>query len=219
MGYAAKQEDILALRPDLVVLQECSERHIRESGAPFAHWVGKNPHKGLGVLGFGEHTFALSPAYTDTYPWFLPFRVEDEHLNVLGVWASVKEGQERYVRITHRAIDYYRTFLAAGGAVAIGDFNSNAIWDAAHAGNSHSALVEKLERLRMRSAYHAQTRERQGEETVPTFFLYRHVDRGYHIDYAFISQSLLEDAALRILDPGRWLRRSDHLPLLLDIHH
>lgn len=219
MGYAAKQEDILALHPDLVVLQECSERHIIGSGAPFAHWVGKNPHKGLGVLGFGKHTYTLNSAYTAAYPWFLPFRVEDEHLNVLGVWASVKEGQERYVRIAHQAIDYYCTFLEAGAAVAIGDFNSNAIWDVAHAGSSHSALVEKLERLQMRSAYHAQTGERQGEETAPTFFLYRHLDRGYHIDYAFISHSLLEIAALRILDPGRWLLRSDHLPLLLDIRH
>jgi endonuclease/exonuclease/phosphatase family metal-dependent hydrolase len=145
--------------------------------------------------------------------------VEDEHLNVLGVWASVKGGQERYVRIAHQAIDYYRAFLEVGGAVAIGDFNSNTIWDNAHAGHSHSALVEKLGRLQMRSVYHAQTWERQGKETAPTFFLYRHLDRGYHIDYAFISQSLLEDAALSILDPGRWLQRSDHLPLLLDIHH
>jgi endonuclease/exonuclease/phosphatase family metal-dependent hydrolase len=218
MGYAAKQEDILALRPDLVVLQECSERHINASGAPFGHWVGKNPHKGLGVLGFGPHTYTLSALYAPTYPWFLPIRVEDEHLKVLGVWASVKAGPERYVRITHQAIDYYREFLEGDRAIAIGDFNSNAIWDAHHLRCSHSALVEKLERLHLRSVYHAQTKEGQGRERVSTFFLYRHPDKGYHIDYAFISQSMLERAALTILDRDRWLQRSDHLPLLLDIH-
>lgn len=218
MAYATKQEDILALHPDVVLLQECAEKHIRESGAPFAHWVGKNPHKGLGVLGFGQHDYTLSAAYTPVYPWFLPFRVEDAHFNVLGVWAHVKERQERYVRITHQAVDYYHAFLAEGLSLAIGDFNSNAIWDPTHAGYSHSALVEKLEQAQMRSVYHAQTKEPQGRETVSTFYLYRHLDKGYHLDYAFVSESLLEKTALTIPDPSRWLQRSDHLPLLLDIH-
>lgn len=218
MAYATKQDHILALHPDVVLLQECSEKHIKESEAPFAHWVGKNPHKGLGVLGFGQHIYTLSAAYTPTYPWFLPFRVEDEHLNVLGVWAHVKERRERYVRITHQAINYYRAFFEEGLSLAIGDFNSNTIWDAAYAGYSHSALVEKLEQLQMSSVYHAQTQEPQGRETVSTFYLYRHPDKGYHLDYAFVSQNLLERTSLTILDPGRWLQRSDHLPLLLDIH-
>ncbi len=218
MAYAMKQADILALHPDLVLLQECSQKHIKESGAPFSHWIGKNPHKGLGVLGFGSHAFTLSSAYTPIYPWFLPLRVEDEHLNVLGVWAHVKEKQERYVRITHQAIDYYRAFVTEGLCLAIGDFNSNTIWDASHAGNSHSALVKKLEQLQMRSVYHAQTLEQQGRETVSTFYLYRHPDKGYHLDYAFISCKLLEKTTLTIPDPSRWLQRSDHLPLLLDIH-
>ena len=217
MAYATKQEDALALHPDVLLLQECSEKHIRESGAPFAHWVGKNPHKGLRVLGFGQHTYTLEPVYTPAYPWFLPFRVEDAHLNVLGVWAHVKERQERYARITHQAIDYYRAFLKEGLSLVIGDFNSNTIWDTSHAGYSHSALVEKLEQVQLRSVYHAQTLERQGRETVSTFFLYRHPDKGYHLDYAFVSESLLEKTVLTIPDPGRWLQRSDHLPLLLDI--
>lgn len=105
MAYATKQEGIIALHPDIVLLQECSEKPIKESGAPFAQWVGKNPHQGLGVLGFGPHTYTLEPAYTAAYPWLLPFRVEDARLNVLGVWAHVKAGQEQYVRITHQAID------------------------------------------------------------------------------------------------------------------
>jgi len=218
MAYAAKQEDILAFHPDVVVLQECSRKHINDSGAPFSHWIGKNPHKGLGVLGFGPHVYTLSPAYTPDYPWFLPFRVEDEHLNVLGVWAHVKAGQERYVRLAHRAVDYYRAFLGEGLSLAIGDFNSNTIWDASHAGHSHSALVAKLEQLDLRSVYHAQTQEQHGRETVSTFYLYRHPDKGYHLDYAFISHRLLENTALTIPDPSKWLKRSDHLPLLLAIH-
>jgi endonuclease/exonuclease/phosphatase family metal-dependent hydrolase len=218
MAYAAKQEAIQALHPDVVVLQECAERHIRASGAPFAHWVGKNPHKGVGVLGFGPYTYSLCPEYTAEYPWFLPFRVEELSLNVLGVWASIKAGRERYVRLSHLALDHYRAFLADGASLAIGDFNSNTRWDAQHAASSHSALVGKFAQVQMSSVYHRQTQEPQGQESLATFYLYRHVYKGYHLDYAFVSQSLLELTELTIPAPSGWLLRSDHLPLLLDIH-
>lgn len=218
MAYARKQEDILALQPDVLVLQECSKKHIWESKAPFSHWVGTNPHKGLGILGFGNRTYVLSTLYTSDYPWFLPLRVEDEQLTLLGVWAHVKEKQERYVRLAHRAIDHYRPLLEEGLSIAIGDFNSNTIWDASHRGQSHSDLVAKLEQLQMSSVYHAQSQEPQGSETVSTFYLYRHRDKGYHLDYAFISHRLLKNTHLTIPDGGNWLKRSDHLPLVLDIH-
>lgn len=216
MGYASKQADLLALQPDVALLQECSQKHIKESGAPFSHWIGSNPHKGFGVLGFGNHAYTLSALYTPVYPWFLPLRV-DERLAILGVWAHVKEKQEWYIRVTHHAIDYYRSWLTEGCSVVMGDFNSNSIWDAAHPGRSHSNLVTKLEQLQLHSVYHAQMHEAQGEETVSTFYLYRHLDKGYHLDYAFISHCLLAHTRLTILEESRWLKRSDHLPLILDI--
>lgn len=217
MAYAAKQEDILAFQPDVLLLQECSERHIKESAAPFSLWVGKNPHKGLGVLGFGNHHYSLSSLYTPEYPWFLPIQMDDIPLTILGVWAHVKEKRERYIQISHRAIDHYRSLLKEDLSIAIGDFNSNTRWDASHPGQSHSDLVEKLERLHLKSAYHAQMEERQGSETISTFYLYRHQDKGYHLDYAFVSCCLLEHTHLTIPDWRIWLKRSDHLPLILDI--
>ena len=218
MGYAGKQEAILALQPDVLLLQECSEKHIKESKAPFAQWVGNNPYKGLGVLGFGNHAYTLHALYTPAYPCFLPVRIEEEQLTILAVWAHVKEKQERYVRITHQAIGHYRPLLEGGLSIAMGDFNSNSIWDRAHPGCSHSDLVARLEQLQMTSVYHAQTQELQGKETASTFYLYRHRDKGYHLDYAFVSRRLLKQAHLTIPDGPIWLTRSDHLPLLLDIH-
>jgi endonuclease/exonuclease/phosphatase family metal-dependent hydrolase len=218
MAYAVKQKAILAFQPDVLLLQECSEKHIKESGAPFSHWIGKNPHKGLGVLGFGTSGYALSSSYTPDYPWFLPLQIQEKHLRMLGVWAHVKEKQERYVRITHKAIDYYSTWLEEGVSIVMGDLNSNTIWDGFYPRHSHSALAEKLERLQLTSVYHAQTKERQGSETISTFYLYRHRDKGYHLDYAFVSHRLLENTHLSIPDWSIWLKRSDHLPLILDIH-
>ena len=39
MAYAKKQSMIEALQPDIVILQECSEKDIQESHAPF-HSLG-----------------------------------------------------------------------------------------------------------------------------------------------------------------------------------
>lgn len=218
MAYAAKKKNILAFQPDILILQECSEKHIKESGAVFHHWVGNNPHKGLGVLGFGDHSYTLDSSYTHEYPWFIPFRVDDAKLNILGIWSHVKNGRERYVTLTHQAIDHYRTFLAEGLSIITGDFNSNSIWDASHPGRSHSDLVEKLEQLNLRSVYHYQTKEAQGSETVSTLYMYRHKDKGYHLDYAFLSKNLLDRARLTIPDADAWLKLSDHLPLILDVN-
>lgn len=216
MAYAAKQEAILAFQPDVLIIQECSERDLKQSGATFSHWVGSNPHKGLGVLGFGEHTYSLDSSYTDEYPWFVPFRIDDKRLNILGIWAHVKNKRERYVRVAHQAVDYYEKFLFGNSSIIIGDFNSNTIWDAEHPRRSHSDLVEKLRRLKLESVYHYQTQERQGNEKIFTLYMYRHEDKGYHIDYAFLSEPLLPKARLTIPDASTWLKKSDHLPLILE---
>lgn len=218
MSYTTKQKDILAFQPDVLIIQECSEKAVKESGAPFYHWVGNNPHKGLGVLGFGNHSYSIDPLYTNEYPWFIPLRIGDEELNILGVWAHVKNKQERYVRIAHKAADYYREFLEKGLSIIIGDFNSNTIWDASHRGKSHSDLVEKLKQFNLESMYHHQTKETQGSEKRSTLYMYRHKDKGYHIDYAFLSRILLDKTQLTIPNPDIWLKQSDHLPLILDIN-
>jgi endonuclease/exonuclease/phosphatase family metal-dependent hydrolase len=217
MAYAAKQQAVLSLHPDVVILQECSQKDIKASGATFSHWVGTNPHKGLAVLGFGNHVYSIDTSSTHTIPWFIPLRIDDMQLHILAVWSHVKTKQERYVRLTHQAIDHYQAFLEKGSAIIMGDFNSNTIWDKNYSSLSHTALVEKLAQLSLNSVYHHQTQEMQGKETRATFYLYRHTDKGYHMDYAFVSKDLLAQMHLLIPDPALWLTRSDHLPLILDI--
>jgi len=217
MAYAAKQQAILSFEPDAVILQECSQRDVKASGATFFHWVGTNPHKGLAVLGFGNHVYSIDASSTNTIPWFIPLRIDDMQLHILAVWSHVKTKQERYVRLTHQAVDHYQSFLEKGSTIIMGDFNSNTIWDRNYSRQSHTALVEKLAQLSLSSIYHHQTQEIQGKETQATFYLYRHTDKAYHIDYAFISKALLAQTHLLIPDPPLWLTRSDHLPLILDI--
>ncbi len=216
MAFGRKRELMLALRPDLLVLQECAERDITGTAAAFRFWVGENPHKGLGVLGFARHDYRIDPAITSDLPWFIPLTIADLDVRVLAAWSHVKTSTVRYVRLTHLAMDHYEQFLDAR-SIVIGDLNSNSIWDAKHPGRNHSQLVERLAARGLHSVYHRNRGELHGEESAPTHYLYRHLDRPYHLDYAFAGEMLLRRAKLEVGGPDEWLRYSDHVPLVLDL--
>ena len=217
MALRRKLDLVLELEPDVLVVQECAERDIAEAPARFAHWVGANRHKGLGILGLADLGYALAEPVGDDLPWFLPVHLGVPGVNLVGVWACRRSSAFRYVRVSHAAVDRLGPFLRAAPTIAIGDFNSNAIWDGEHGDFCHSTLIERLRVLGLESAYHRQAREPQGAESQPTLFMYRDRRRPYHIDYALASTSLLSASSLRLGDPGRWLSASDHVPLVLDI--
>jgi endonuclease/exonuclease/phosphatase family metal-dependent hydrolase len=109
--------------------------------------------------------------------------------------------------------------MQAQPTVLLGDFNSNSIWDAEHpTDRSHSALVRYLGEMSLVSAYHSRYAEEQGHETRPTFFLYRHQQRPYHIDYCFLPTNWL--GRMREVTVGKhraWAAKSDHMPLTVEI--
>ena len=71
----------------------------------------------------------------------------------------------------------------------------------------------------MVSLYHAVTGEEQGEETSPTFFLQRRLQKPYHIDYAFSSKDIFDCKSNTVSIGGHteWLEFSDHVPLTFTI--
>jgi endonuclease/exonuclease/phosphatase family metal-dependent hydrolase len=217
MGFEKKRDVVMSLQPDILVLQECSAKDVANTGAPFKHWIGTNIRKGMAIIGFANYDYTLDSSYTQECPWFLPVRVENVPLHILGLWACVKDNRLRYVRVTHQAIDHYARFLSAPHMIVIGDFNSNTIWDRSYREHSHSRLVAKLGGLGLVSAYHSLRDELQGQEATPTQFMYRHLAKAYHLDYAFVSQTLSRSCELLIGDPGEWLHKSDHMPLILTI--
>jgi endonuclease/exonuclease/phosphatase family metal-dependent hydrolase len=208
---------VLALRPDLLMLQEVSRRDIDGLPADFKHWVGSNPHKGLAIVGFGDHAYTIPECYTDELPWFIPLRIADLDLNVIAVWACVKTPRLRYVRVIHAALDHYDSFIRAAPAIMAGDFNSNAIWDRKHGALDHTHMTARLESLGLRSVYHAQHGEAHGAEQVNTWYMYRNRAKGYHLDYVYVSECLMAGTSLSIGEPDVWLSRSDHMPLIADV--
>jgi endonuclease/exonuclease/phosphatase family metal-dependent hydrolase len=211
MGYAKKRALVETLRPDVAVLQEVSQKHIAESDAPFKAWVGSNPQKGLGVIGFTDRSYILHEAGR-LLPWHIPFIVDG--VNIVALWAHVRDKDLKYVRVTHEVVDRHADFLTSGPSLLIGDFNSNTIWDREHPGRNHSLLVDKLHELGLRSVHHQSEGISHGAESTKTYYHTKKLHFGHHIDYAFIRGA---SASLEIGRHEDWLPYSDHMPLILDL--
>jgi hypothetical protein len=211
MGFNKKRPLVEALESDVAILPEVSQRHIAETDAPFKTWVGSNPHKGLGVIGFADRSYTLQEAGR-LLPWHIPFTVDG--VNIIALWAHVRDKDLKYVRVTHEIVNRHADFLASAPSLLMGDFNSNTVWDREHPGRNHSMLVDKLHGLGLQSVYHQAERVAHGAETTKTYFHTKKLHFGYHIDYAFLG------GASASLDVGRhedWLQYSDHMPLILEI--
>lgn len=214
MAYGRKAERVMDLRPDVVVVQECAEQDVLAAGGSSQFWVGKNRHKGLGVIVFGDARAQLDQSSNLCWPWFLNVHIGELHLHA--VWASVKSNTWRYVRVAHQMLDASQHFLEAPLAVATGDFNSNTIFDSKHGTLTHTKLVERFATLGFTSVYHDKSGQEHGAEQTPTQYMYRHPDKPFHLDYAFVSAGLRHGATLEIGKPEEWLSLSDHMPLVLD---
>lgn len=77
-------------------------------------------------------------------------------------------------------------------------------------------MLEALESLRLRSAYHAHLGVAQGQEQHATYWQYRHEDKPFHIDYVFTSPDLTV-TGLEVGSWARWHQLSDHAPMIIDL--
>ena len=152
----------------------------RSDAEPGELWTGELGFKGLSATARGR--FAIAPIAVDLpLPrYFVPYQVTGPvSFQLIHVWAQ-NEGVDRYVRGVVRAVDLWSERIAAQPTVIAGDFNANAFWDAEHpADGNFTALARKLESLGLVSAYHEFFGEKFGQETRPTFFLYRYEQKAF----------------------------------------
>ncbi len=239
-GFRKKLGEAESLDADVYVIQECedparSTQQYRNWAGDYL-WVGPNKNKGIGVFpkngisvsnlswqgGFkigGIQGFHPSAQWkTQDLELFLPFRLDNKY-NVLGCWTKGNEQQAfGYVGQLWKYIQIHGLALNTPDTLVIGDLNSNSIWDKQDRWWSHSGVVQELEQLDLHSLYHLQTGERQGCESIPTFYLHRNILKSYHTDYVFVSGNLTEFSNLEIGDVSRWLKVSDHMPITLEIN-
>lgn len=217
-----KLKALVELNADVYVIQECEDparsdcREYRNWASNYL-WIGNTKNKGLGV--FSRPGVALRRVEMDPGPLqlFLPCIIADK-LSLLAVWTlQANSPTFRYIGQVWKYLQQHRDFLRADQSALIGDLNSNSIWDVWDRWWNHSDVVRELRDLGLESAYHHLRKEPQGGELSPTLYLQRNVNKPYHIDYAFVSRSLLAGATLDVGTRERWLALSDHMPLTLTL--
>jgi exonuclease III len=222
-GALRKKLDILsALDSDICIIQEC-EDPARCSDVSYRKWaqnhlwVGSNKNRGLGV--FAKPDVSLEPVSLDPGPLelFLPCIVANR-ISLLATWTRQANSPTfRYIGQLWKYLQQHQHFLTQPESILIGDLNSNTCWDVWDRWWNHSDVVRQLQEIGLRSLYHHERSEDQGKENTPTFFMYRRSDKPYHIDYAFLSEILLEGASLEVGTPTHWIEHSDHMPIIVHI--
>jgi exonuclease III len=225
MAFRKKSAFILAHKPDILIIVECEHPdkliYAEDSPKPTdCLWFGKNQHKGLAILSFSTYRFRVLPNHNEDYKMIIPLEVTGGHFNfnLFLIWAHNPDDKDgKYITQVWKAIAHYDDLLSSFPTMLIGDFNSNSIWDKDKSKlGSHSSVVSQLEDKGIYSTYHFHYNQVQGKEQHPTFFLYRHKDKPYHIDYCFVSNSMLGKLkSVEVGDYDFWIQYSDHVPLMV----
>jgi exonuclease III len=208
-----KVEHIDTLMADILVIQECenpatSTENFKSWSGNYL-WIGESRNKGLGIFARNGNTInklSWNGSYTinefknqnPSLSWnseelhsFLPCIINEE-VTLLGIWTKQAHAPNfRYIGQLWKYIQIHRPKLQSGKTILCGDLNSNTIWDELDRWWNHSDVVREFEDINIYSLYHKKSKERQGEETEKTFFMYRDLKRGYHIDYFFVSEDII----------------------------
>ena len=220
--FSEKFPAILEEDADIYVIQECENPLIIDSKeyVDFASnyfWVGENQYYGLGIFAKDNVKLKLMDFDAKGLRYFIPVNVNDD-FNLLGVWTNPDMDGTKTSYYPKEITEYYEEHKDSGffneDMIICGDFNCDVRLKGSHAKNVYE-VIEKLSECGLVDIYHQLTGEKEGEETKPTFYMYRHLDKPYHLDHIFSSSDKVKD--LEIGDTDKWLQLSDHVPLIFEI--
>lgn len=223
-AFRNKASDISAYLPDIAIIQECEcpERLYKE--ATFARpgtisWFGQLETKGLAIMSYTGLEFELHWSYDPNIEYCIPLVVKGAvNFNLMAVWTqSDKNRKFSYIGQAYLAMNHYREFIGSADTLIIGDFNSNQIWDRKRSISNHTAVVNGFKDMGVVSLYHELNNEKHGSESEPTFFMYRKLDKPYHIDYCFVPLEWVN--RVKKFEVGaytKWCSLSDHTPLSVE---
>lgn len=211
-SFRTKFKQIEKLDADIYIIQECENPLNTKSDdykkfATNYTYIEHSQHKGLGI--FAKDNIKIETNNWNSYglECFESIKIND-NLNIVGVWCCCNYIEDYFVyQEIHKEKFNEKTII-------MGDFNSSSLWDNKHGKRTHSKVVNYLKEIGLESVYHYLNKEEQGKETISTFYLYKHLDRPYHIDYCFANPNIIKD--FKILNDD-WLQYSDHIPLVLEI--
>jgi exonuclease III len=201
---------------------ECIEKLVFKAGVKQPSsilWFGDNHHKGLAVIAYNGLQLTLIRKHKPEIKTIAPISVTggDTELTLFAVWAYNPDDPDgQYVTQVWKAVNHYKRLIKPERTILAGDFNSNTIWDRPRRVGNHSDVVKYLKRKKIHSAYHQYHSQQHGTEQHPTFYLYRHLDKPYHLDYCFLSADLTQCMqSVEIGEHAFWSKYSDHVPVMV----
>lgn len=227
-AFRKKYEHLDIFDADVLIIQECE--NPKESTAKYKQWtdeylwIGQNKNKGLGIFAKKGHRLDLlnwsdknSNYQNEQLESFLPCKI-DGSLILLAVWTKKANSEVfGYIGQMWKYLQLHKYKLKDEKVVIAGDFNSNKIWDKWDRWWNHTDVVNELEEVEIKSLYHHLKSEAQGEETQPTFFHQRKLEKSYHIDFVFTSRNMINNKnTISVGKPDDWLELSDHIPILVE---
>ncbi len=225
-AFRKKYTKILGLNPDILVIQECENAEKLRFGklTPTPNdffWYGENNSKGLGIFSYSDYKFELIREFNPKFRYIIPFKVtgKNESFLLFAVWAmdNKENHNARYIAQVWLALNYYSRLLQHN-LILVGDFNSNKIWDDQVRLSNHSEVVDMLRKINIFSLYHENRQLEHGLESEHTFYLYRNLEKRYHIDYCFASNDFLNSTyQIHLGTASDWLEHSDHVPLQIEL--
>jgi exonuclease III len=216
--FREKYKEVAKLDADIYIIQECENPATCKDKeycdfVKNGYWVGQLKYKGLMVFTTRPDIKLKRLDWQDAEKrYFIPVRVNDS-FNLVASWACDPycEELQDWVELVGDNI--------TPDTVIIGDLNSNFVLDPKHlrkTGKSFHNCVELLRNLQLEDMWHYLKKEEQGKESVPTFYLYRHLDKPFHIDHCFAHPKLVN--SINIHARWEWLALSDHLPIEIDVN-
>lgn len=226
MAFRKKAECILAYKPDILLVPECEhpDKLLFTVDTPKPTdtlWFGKNKNKGFAIFSYSNLKFKVLDIHNEDFKMIIPIAVTGGHYDftLFAVWAyNPNDKDGKYITQVWKAINHYESLLTGKPVILMGDFNSNTIWDyKKHRMSDHSSVVNYLEGRRILSTYHIHHKQTQGTEVHSTYYMYRHKDKSYHIDYCFVSADFAERLnSVEIGGYDYWIKYSDHAPLIVN---
>lgn len=216
-AFRKKIGPLLALDPDVAVIQECERSFQPPAGYAF-FWHGLNPNKGLGVLSKSP-ILPLHHPVLEQSAFFFPVFLPTLDLRLLGVWAFNHRAERFEPSRSGSALDavtQLQDWLSNYRSAVVGDFNNNAAWDKALKPNKFRELSDRLASFGLASAYHRTTGEELGEESATTHYWRKSDSTRYHIDYCFLHESI-SSTSVSIPTFDAWRSLSDHVPVVTEV--
>ena len=224
MAFRKKAALLLAHRPDIVIVPECEHPSKLKFDPSIPQptdmlWFGSNSNKGLGIFSYSHFRFKLKRTHNPDLKMIIPVAVTGgaEDFTLYAVWANNPADPDgQYVEQVWKALQHYNRHIRSRQTMLVGDFNSNTIWDRKYRQGNHSHVVEKLAKKGIYSCYHLHHDQQQGKEAHPTFYLYRHLDKPYHLDYCFASKDFTDKIiSVEVGEYEQWKTYSDHVPVII----